>query len=548
MKKPRILHVGEASFLKTGYATYAYEIQKRLYATGKYELAELGCFASQRDIQVNKLPWKFYGNLPDKSNPIEIDLYNSNNLHAFGSWKFEEVLLDFQPDIVWDIRDWWHMEFEERSPFRPYYHWAIMPTVDAFPQNTQWLATFCNADGVFTYSDWGLSVLKENNGLINTISSAPPGADLNVFYPAKNKAEHKKQWGLSADSFIIGTIMRNQKRKLYPELIRSFSMFLKQAPKQIADKSYLYMHTSYPDWWDLPALAIEHEVSHRCLFTYKCLACKHVFLSFFQDARGVCVNCHKAEAFLPNTHIGIERHELASIINNFDVYIQYANSEGFGMPQIEASSCGIPLFVVDYSAMSDIVRKLKGYPIKVQSLQKEADTGCDRAIPDNQSLVDQLIRFSQLPQSMKDKKAYDTRKATELYYDWNKTAKIWENYFDSIQLKNHENTWKSPVKTHQYPTDIPINLSAEEFVQWALLNVVNQPELCNSYMALRMTRDIQWKSTTDNTGQFFQNEMSAMGIRPKRKDFTKEDAVRELIALRENINMWEKRRGELLNV
>src|SRR5688500_7845485 len=130
MRKKRILHPTEATFLKTGYSNYSYEVLKRLHATGKYEIAELGCFARSSDPQVAKLPWKFYGNLPDPNNKNEVDFYRASQLHAFGSWRFEEILLDLQPDIVFDIRDWWMYEFEERSPFRNYYHWAIMPTVD----------------------------------------------------------------------------------------------------------------------------------------------------------------------------------------------------------------------------------------------------------------------------------------------------------------------------------------------------------------------------------------------------------------------------------
>jgi hypothetical protein len=56
------------------------------------------------------------------------------------------------------------LEYQERSPFRPFYHWAIMPTVDAAPQDEQWVATFLNADSVFTYSDWGMDVLRAQTG------------------------------------------------------------------------------------------------------------------------------------------------------------------------------------------------------------------------------------------------------------------------------------------------------------------------------------------------------------------------------------------------
>ena len=82
------------------------------------------------------------------------------------------VLLDFLPDIVCDIRDFWMFEYQERSAYRPCFNWAIMPTVDASPQNEQWLSTFANADAVFNYSQWGYEVLeKESNGKIKCLGS-----------------------------------------------------------------------------------------------------------------------------------------------------------------------------------------------------------------------------------------------------------------------------------------------------------------------------------------------------------------------------------------
>ena len=62
-----------------------------------------------------------------------------------------------------------------------------------------------------------------------------------------DKAAHRIEMGLQPDWFIVGTVMRNQKRKLFFELMKSFRLFLDRAPPEIAAKSYLYLHTSYPE-------------------------------------------------------------------------------------------------------------------------------------------------------------------------------------------------------------------------------------------------------------------------------------------------------------
>ena len=149
MRKKRILFCGEATYLNTGYATYLREVMKVLYATQKYEIAEFASYGKDGDPRGVDIPWKFYGNLPTKDSQQQ--QYDEIPTNQFGEWKFESVLLDFLPDIVCDIRDFWMFEYQERSAFRPYFNWVIMPTVDAAPQNEQWLSTFCNADGVFNY-------------------------------------------------------------------------------------------------------------------------------------------------------------------------------------------------------------------------------------------------------------------------------------------------------------------------------------------------------------------------------------------------------------
>ena len=152
-----------------------------------------------------------------------------------------------------------------------------MPTVDSYPQNEQWLSTYANADGVFTYQDWSLNVLNSESGnKIKTICSAPPSAEAE-FQPAQDKDSLKEQLGYK-DYKIIGTIMRNQRRKLYPDLFEGFKKFLDNTGREDV---LLYCHTSYPDMgWDLPKLIMEHGIASKVLITYICQNCGHAFPLF----------------------------------------------------------------------------------------------------------------------------------------------------------------------------------------------------------------------------------------------------------------------------
>jgi glycosyltransferase involved in cell wall biosynthesis len=550
IRKKRILMVTEASFLSTGYSVYSFEILKRLHATNKYEIAELGCFATAEDPKQRHLPWKFYGNLPNGKNQEEMDLYRKNPINSFGAWRFEEACLDFRPDIVFTITDWWMHSYMETSPFRPFYYLAIMPTVDSEPLNPQWVSTYTNADAILAYSDYGVEELKKRG--VTTLGTASPGTDFSIYKPVNDKAGHKIAFlpprAYAGGSLIVGTVMRNQKRKLFPDLIQAFRQFLNEAPPDIARRSLLYLHTSYPDWFEIPALLLEHEISHRTLFTYACRSCKSYFPSLFQDARGFCRKCGKFSAFLPNTHLGITREELANIYNLFDVYVQYATNEGFGIPLVEAGACGVPLFAIDYSAMSSIVKKVGGVPLKYLKLARDAETNCYRAVPDNSDLCHRLIEFFELPDGIQKKIGFDIAQNTRKYFNWESAAGAWEKCFDSAPMKLDLESWNSPMR--ELPANARSardyqNMNDEDFVLWAISEVAGRPDLLNHYMRYRLLRDIQWGSTTDNLGDLMTAELSATGVKPKRRDFTREDAIEEMKKLAENMKFWERLRHEI---
>ena len=546
MRPKRILFCSEATYLKTGYATYYREVIKRLFSTGKYSIAEFASYGDDNAPEVQEIPWLFFGNLPNKRNPQHKELkeiYDSKMTNQFGEWKFEEVLLMFQPDIVVDIRDFWMLEFEERSPFRQFFNWSIMPTVDATPQNEQWISTFSNADAVFNYSDWGVDVLKkESNGTINCLGSAPPSADA-AYAPVEDKRDHKESFGIDPDMKIIGTVMRNQKRKLFPDL---FEMFRKLLDTSKKDDLFLYCHTSFPDLgWDIPKLLLRYGISGKVLFTYVCEQCNHAFPAFFSDAKRRCPKC-KGNAFLSNVHNGVSNEFLSNIVNCFDVYLQYANSEGFGLPQVEAAACGVPVMSIDYSAMSSIIRKLGGTPLKVKCLHKEMETGCSRAVPDNDYAALKLKEFFDLSDEQIRFNGKMTRDNFLKYYQWDATAKKWEDHFDSVEIQDEQDTWKSPLNIHKPSSSCPQNLSDTEYAQWLITDVLGDPSKLNTYMQARLVRDLSYGIYVEGAGDLYFNEDSHRMVSPDFQKFDRQVAYEMILGLCENRNKWEQVRYENL--
>jgi len=450
--KKKILLCNEASFLNSGYANYGREVMSRLFSTDKYELAELGCYGTVDDSRRENIPWKYYAN---SVNPKDsrYEKYASSPLNQFGHWRFDIVCLDFKPDIVFDVRDPWMFDYQASSTLRKFFKWVIMPAMDSIPQKIEWLSTFNTADVLVPYTDWAKEYLSDFKNLWH--NNTPAGVNLDIFKPKKNR---KIEMGLPDDSFVIGSVMRNQRRKLIPSL---FEVIKKLRSKN--DNIILYLHTTFPEiaGWNIPSLLLDFELTNYVYFTYKCKNCKNFFSSKFIGPQTFCKKCDKFEATMSSTSDGISDEDMSDIYNMFDLYIQYAICEGFGMPQIEASSCGIPIMSVDYSAMSEIVRNVDGYPIPLSSLSYEIENHARRAYPDIDKTISLILDYVNSSSEFKKNKRIKTRQLTAQYYNWDNIAKIWEDIFDKIDISSNKNWLKEP----QYilPEKIKINTNLKNF-------------------------------------------------------------------------------------
>jgi len=495
-EKLRILFVSEASFVNSGFGNYTKELLTRLYKTNKYEIAEFASYGFVNDPRDKSIPWIYYANGVKDDDP-RFNEYNSRGDNQFGRWRFDKVVLDFKPHVVVDWRDYWMSSYQAHSPFRPYFNWVLMPTVDSAPQQESWIDTYIDADAVFTYSDWGAQVIKDqSNNTINFINTARPGVDLNVFKPKNNIKVIKDSLGLPKDSIIIGSVMRNQKRKLFPELLSAFRKTLDDLyadNDKVADNLYLYLHTSYPDaGWDLPELLKEHRLLNRVFFTYKCVKCNECVASTFSHPTKICKNCLESTSRFTSVTNGVSEEKLADIYNTFDLYVQYSICEGAGMPQIEAAACGVPIATVNYSAMIDVIKKLDAYPISISSYFKELETKAVRVYPNGNDLVKIIKKHIKLTPKKIESKRKIVRNAAEQFYDWNITAKIWENFFDSKWLFKAERSWNDPIRllnpninipTSQHPKDMFAfihNLCAENLLDIDTMSTMLLLDMCKN--------------------------------------------------------------------
>jgi len=538
---PRILMVNESSVLNTGYSVYGREVLTRLYNSGKYEVAELATYIRNNDERLSSVPWKVYTNLPDDS---EREEYSKNVVNQFGAWKFEEVCLDFRPHIVFNIQDPWMFSYIQNSPYRKNFNFVIMPTVDSAPQSEQWLELFSSADGVFTYTDWSREVLNsQTNFKIKTIGTATPSVSKDFFpFSYQDKIAIKEKMGFKGKN-IIGTVMRNQKRKLFPVLFKCFSEYL----NRYQDKdTILYCHTSFPDMgWDIPKLLLEYGITSRVYFTYKCKSCENIYPSLFKDAVDYCPKCGNKTSSLVSVQNGADNKIFNYIYNLFDIYTQLAVCEGLGMPQLEAASCGIPLMSVDYSAMTSILDGIEGRRIELSSLQLEVESGAFKAVPSEESIINHWKEF--FKQTTEEKQAESKRTRDNFiknFPSWEDTTNSWCNHFDKVNIQEYENRWNSKPDIKNPSTSFPKNLSNSGFVRWLITDVLCDPSKLNTYFEARMIRDLNYGCITATIGNDYYTENSMVSIDSNKVEFNREIAYGHMAYLREKINKWEYLRGK----
>ena len=496
-EKLRVLFLGEASFLQTGFSHYWHNVISRLYETGKFDVLEIGSYASTNDPQAKKLPWKFVGVMPEPNDPNGLTKYGRPDGTPeqraryrdaqFGKYIFDEVIANFKADFVFTLRDHWMDKFVGESVFRNNFHWAYMACVDSYPQKWDWLQTYGQADTLLAYSHFGKRTLEvqsrseiaKNLGIkpLNVKMVCQPGIDTEIYKPM-DREEICKKLGIPSNLRFVGTVMRNQKRKLYPRLIESFRMFKEQngwresdpRKKKIKniDDIKLFLHTSIRDvGFDIPESVRREGLQTEVYYSWLCVECNLYAVGLIQPSHpGICPRCGKKSLITPNTRIGLPDQQFAEVFNLFDVYVQPSIAEGDCMPVQNAKSSSVPTIMSDFSALYEKARNGGGIPIK-GDIETESETMQWRFWFDRQDLVDKLTKLFKKPDLIKRMGA-EARRCAQQYYEWDLTAKKWEYILDSTSVKDRSETWDKPAPKYiKMPLDAlhkAENMSDEEFV------------------------------------------------------------------------------------
>jgi hypothetical protein len=366
---------------------------------------------------------------------------------------------------------------------------------------------------------------------------ASPGAETEVFHPV-DQGQAREMLGIPPDSLVVGAVMRNQGRKLFPELFEAFSRLLKSAPEHISRQLYLYCHTAWPDvGWDLPKYILRNSCSHRCLFTFGCRSCGGAFASLWQEPAGSCLHCGSSQIATPTVSMGLPRSLMGAVYSSMDVCVQYSVCEGFGMPQVESACCGTPVMSVDHTAMSSVCRQIGGTPIRVERYFTENETGRVLALPDNDDLVRKLIDFLSLPPAARKAAGFRQRAMALKAFDYDVAGDVWKTAVASLSAP--EASYDSPRRNLPPLVRPDETLGHQEWVERACIRALGISPIKAGYLIQRVVRDLN-RGYSDNL--FVPSQFCPPGPCGRMSAFDRDSAWRILEAERRRTEFWEGRR------
>jgi D-inositol-3-phosphate glycosyltransferase len=316
----RILWVSNAPWAATGYGQQTAQAITRLKADGN-DVA----VAANYGLEASATMW----NSPAGSIPVYprgMETWSNDVIPAhMHDWSSRDKEAEHLLMTLFDV---WVFKGEKWAEF-PVASWIPIDHVPAPPEVSAW------ARLPFVYpiamSKFGKSMLEN----VGVESWYVPHAVEKVYKPTKSFVTPNGQtftgrefMKISEDKFVVGMNAANKGvtpiRKAFGENLLAFSMFAKKY-----DDAVLYIHTD-------PSGSMGGIKINDLILSCGIPAEKVIF----------------PDAYMLRS--GISQEIMASIYSGMDVLLATSMGEGFGVPTVEALSCGVPVIVSDFAASAEL--------------------------------------------------------------------------------------------------------------------------------------------------------------------------------------------------
>lgn len=316
----RILHHANAPWARTGYGVQSNSLLPRLAKLPEVEeIALLAYYGIHGGVSEQEIGHE----APVEH--IEVKCYPARS-DPWGNDVVGDHVTAFDADIVVTLFDLW--------PLAPDFGWRGARWLPWFPVDHEPIPPQVLERTTVTYENlvYSKSAAQElhRNGIKYTY--IPHGVETTLYKPENEhkRREAKQYLGFNPDCFLIGTVGANKgipPRKGWNEMYLAIQKFIQMAPNP--ENIFLYQHslcTQEHAGPDLQAMAYDFGIGDKVRFANPYI--------------------------LQST--GSTTEEMNMIYNAMDVFILLSRGEGFGLPIIEAQSCGTPVIVTDWTACREL--------------------------------------------------------------------------------------------------------------------------------------------------------------------------------------------------
>ena len=399
----KILWMSNAPWVPTGYGN-----QTKLFAPRINELEEhdVTIFAFY-GLSGSALTWNGMKILPHG-----LDMYGQDIMSSHAKNTGSQVILSLLDAWVFKSKNIIHQDIK----------WVPWFPVDSEPLPVPVGDAIAHAHKRIVFSRYAERMVNQRG---MDCYYVPHGVDTKIFKPLSNKTELLEKYGLPKDRYIVGMVAANKgypPRKAFFPQFQAFSEFKKRH-----DDAFLYLHTTRGEAGEYDGINIPAYLS---------------FLGLKEN-----VDYKIAEQYtLVGGNFGDDN--MAELYNCMDVHMLVSMGEGFGIPILEAQSCGTPVIVGDWTAMSELC--FGGWKVK----KKDAELFYTNLVahqynPHMRGVLNKLeqaykVRGNTLynENARKGALAYDVDKIVEKY--WKPVLKsIEESLPEPIEAKMRKHNWSN---------------------------------------------------------------------------------------------------------
>jgi glycosyltransferase involved in cell wall biosynthesis len=281
---------------------------------------------------------------------------------------------------------------------------------DHWPIN--WSQIIKGADKVVAMSKYGQQVLK-SVGIDSEVIYH--GVDTTQFLPVspEQRKSLKKQVGLGEDKFVFLGVFKSMQRKNPEKYLQAFKIFLesKELTQAEKDNCVLVLHTQ-----PQPQQGGEYDLVEQCV------DCG------LQPGKNVIFSAQ-----------GVPVDRMQLIYQTADVFMHLGTMEGFGIPILEAMSCGLPIIGVDSCTMPELIgdcgilSEVPRYKNN-QKIKYGSFNGVEAELVDPWDVAKQMLKLYKSEALRKELGTKATEKAVR-EFDWTLIRKQWVEYVGKLVLK-----------------------------------------------------------------------------------------------------------------